>query len=159
MKTAALAEYFGTAPHEDRLWTIALLSGRRPKRAVTTTKLREWAAETAGIPLWLFEESYPVVGDLAETIALVLPATETATDHGLSHWIEALRALTPLEETDRKAFVLNAWRELGGTERFVFNKLITGGFRMGVSQKLMTRALAQATGKPETEQSHFQPSG
>jgi DNA ligase-1 len=71
-KTAALAAYFADAP-EDRLWTIALLSGRRPRRTITTTKLREWAAERAGIPLWLFEACYPVVGDLAETIALVLP--------------------------------------------------------------------------------------
>ena len=64
-KTAALAAYFRDAPDDDRLWTIALLSGRRPKRAVTSTELREWAAEAAGLPLWLFEEAYPVVGDLA----------------------------------------------------------------------------------------------
>ena len=71
VKVAALADYFSAAPDDDRLWTIALFSGRRPKRAVTTTKLREWAAERAGIPLWLFEESYSIVGDLAETIALL----------------------------------------------------------------------------------------
>ncbi|MEO0655069.1 MAG: ATP-dependent DNA ligase, partial [Pseudomonadota bacterium] len=63
-KVAALAAYFAEAPDDDRLWTIALLSGRRPKRTVTTTRLREWAAERAGIPLWLFEEAYPIVGDL-----------------------------------------------------------------------------------------------
>ena len=72
VKVAALADYFREAPEEDRLWTIALFSGRRPKRAVTTTRLREWAAEHAGLPLWLVEEAYPVVGDLAETIALIL---------------------------------------------------------------------------------------
>ncbi len=72
-KVEALADYFTEAPEADRLWTIALLSHRRPKRTVTTTRLREWAAERAGIPLWLFEESYPIVGDLAETIALILP--------------------------------------------------------------------------------------
>ena len=72
-KVAALADYFQHAPDTDRLWTIALFSGRRPKRAVTTTKLREWAAERAAIPLWLFEESYAIVGDLAETIALAWP--------------------------------------------------------------------------------------
>ncbi|MEL7178010.1 MAG: ATP-dependent DNA ligase, partial [Pseudomonadota bacterium] len=72
-KVAALTTYFETATEDDRLWTIALFSGRRPKRTVTTTLLRGWAAEAAGIPLWLFEESYPIVGDLAETIALVLP--------------------------------------------------------------------------------------
>ena len=154
VKTNALAKYFATAPEQDRLWTIALFSGRRPKRAVTTTKLREWAAELAGIPLWLFEESYPVVGDLAETIALVLPDHETATDEGLSYWIENLRALATADEPERKAFVSAAWQRLGGAERFVFNKLITGGFRMGVSQKLMTRALANATGQAETELAH-----
>ena len=154
VKTNALAEYFATAPEQDRLWTIALFSGRRPKRAVTTTKLREWAAELAGIPLWLFEESYPVVGDLAETIALVLPDHETATDEGLSYWIKNLRALATADEPERKAFVSAAWQRLGGAERFVFNKLITGGFRMGVSQKLMTRALANATGQAETELAH-----
>jgi len=154
VKTAALARYFGTAPEQDRLWTIALFSGRRPRRAVTTTRLREWAAEMAGIPLWLFEEAYPVVGDLAETIALVLPETETTQETGLAEWINRLRAVGPEEEHIRKAFVQEAWSVLGGTERFVFNKLITGGFRMGVSQKLMTRALAQATGKPEAELAH-----
>lgn len=154
VKVSALADYFAEAPDMDRMWTMALFSGRRPKRAVTTTKLREWAAEEARIPLWLFEESYPIVGDLAETIALVLPPNETSSDESLSHWINALRALASVEEEDRKAAVLAAWAQLGGTERFVFNKLITGGFRMGVSQKLMTRALSRATGKSEAELAH-----
>jgi DNA ligase 1 len=154
VKIAALADYFQSAPAPDRLWTIALLSGRRPKRAVTTTRLREWAAEMAQIPLWLFEESYPVVGDLAETIALVLPETESRDTATLTEWIDGLRSLQRADEDARKAFVFEAWQRLGGTERFVFNKLITGGFRMGVSQKLMTRALARATGKPETELAH-----
>ena len=154
VKVAALADYFSAADDLDRLWTVALFSGRRPKRAVTTTRLREWAAEAADIPLWLFEDSYSVVGDLAETIALVLPPTLTEDNQSLSHWINDLRALSDVEEADRKAFVLSAWQRLGGTERFVFNKLITGGFRMGVSQKLMTRALSQATGKPEPELAH-----
>ncbi len=154
VKTAALAAYFAKAPKEDRLWTIAIFSGRRPKRAVTTTKLREWAAEMADIPLWLFEESYPIVGDLAETIALVLPDTTSTNDTSLSDWITALRALSEADDAQRKAFVRDAWAELGGTERFVFNKLITGGFRLGISQKLMTRALSKATGKPETELAH-----
>ncbi len=79
----------------------------------------------AGIPLWLFEESYPVVGDLAETIALVLPDTASETDHGLSYWIENLRRLSDQDEAARKAFVASAWQQLGGAERFVFNKLIT----------------------------------
>ncbi|WP_299768905.1 ATP-dependent DNA ligase [uncultured Tateyamaria sp.] len=154
VKVAALAEYFQEAPEEDRIWTIAIFSGRRPKRAVNTTRLREWGAEVAGIPLWLFEEAYPIVGDLAETIALVLPAPDTETDHGLTHWINALRDLSQVEEPDRRAFVLDAWASLDPTQRFLFNKLLTGGFRIGVSQKLMTRALARATDKDEAEMAH-----
>ena len=154
VKVAALADYFSAAPDDDRLWTIALFSGRRPKRAVTTTKLREWAAERANIPLWLFEESYSIVGDLAETITLVLPPNPTQDDQPLAAWIAALREIYTQDEEARKAFVLDAWATLGGTERFIFNKLITGGFRVGVSQKLMTRALSRATGKPEPELAH-----
>lgn len=154
LKVAALAEYFATAPDPDRLWTIALFSGRRPKRAVTTTRLREWAAEAADIPLWLFEDSYAVVGDLAETISLVLPPPQGHDDRPLSAWVAALRALQDQPEEARKTFVLATWQALGGTERFVFNKLITGGFRLGVSQKLMTRALARATGRAEAELAH-----
>ncbi|MDJ0860043.1 MAG: ATP-dependent DNA ligase [Dinoroseobacter sp.] len=153
-KVAALASYFRDAPDDDKLWTIALLSGRRPKRAVNTTRLREWGAEAAGIPLWLFEEAYPVVGDLAETIALVLPEGAGSSDRSLSKWIMELRGLAKVEEPQRKEAVLAAWAGLGPVERFVFNKLLTGGFRMGVSAKLMTRALSQATGVEETELAH-----
>ncbi|WP_093421517.1 ATP-dependent DNA ligase [Tranquillimonas alkanivorans] len=154
LKVAALSDYFREAPEDDRLWTIALLSGRRPKRTVTTTRLREWAAERAGIPLWLFEESYPIVGDLAETIALVLPDAEEESDRSLTHWISHIKSLSQHAEEERKRQVLEAWNQMGKTERFVFNKLITGGFRMGVSQKLMTRALSQATGVEEPDLAH-----
>lgn len=154
VKTDALASYFREAPDPDKLWTIALLSGRRPRRAITSTKLREWAAQRAGIPLWLFEESYRVVGDLSETIALVLPPNTQDSDESLSAWIARLRGLDKVEEEERKAAIFEAWDRLGQTEQFVFNKLITGGWRMGVSQKLMTRALAQATDIDEAELTH-----
>ena len=153
-KTAALAAYFRDAPEEDRLWTIALLSGRRPKRAVTATELREWAAEAAAIPLWLFEEAYPVVGDLAETIALVLPPPGTDSEVPLSVHMRGLIALAGQPTSVRRAAILSAWDGLQPDERFLFNKLITGGFRMGISQGLMTRALAQATGAAETTVAH-----
>lgn len=153
-KVAALAGYFRDAPEDDRLWTIALLSGRRPRRSVTATELREWAAEAAGLPLWLFEESYPVVGDLAETIALVLPDPERRTERSLAGWIALIRALAGRPAAERRAAILDAWAGLAPEERFLFNKLITGGFRMGVSQKLMTRALAQATGRDEADLAH-----
>ncbi|MEM0946540.1 MAG: ATP-dependent DNA ligase [Pseudomonadota bacterium] len=150
-KVAALAAYFEVAPDADKLWTIALLSGRRPRRTVTTTALREWAAERAGIPLWLFEEAYPIVGDLSETIALVLPPAAGSSDESLCTEIAAIRALAQADDAARKAAILGTWDRLGKTERFVFNKLITGGFRMGVSRKLMTRALSQATGVEEAD--------
>lgn len=153
-KVAALAGYFQNAPEDDRMWTIALLSGRRPKRTVTTTRLREWASELAGLPLWLFEESYPIVGDLAETIALILPKPREALVLSLTAHINGIRALAALPEADRKTRILDTWDGLSDTERFVFNKLITGGFRMGVSQKLMTRALSRATGIAEPELAH-----
>ncbi|MBU2532047.1 MAG: ATP-dependent DNA ligase, partial [Alphaproteobacteria bacterium] len=154
LKVDALAAYFSEAPESDRLWTMALLSGRRPRRGVTTTLLRQWAAERAGIPPWLFEECYPIVGDLAETIALILPEATGTSDFSLTHWIDVTKSLGALDEPAKKARILGAWSQLTAVERFVFNKLITGGFRMGVSQKLMTRALAQATGIDEAELSH-----
>jgi DNA ligase-1 len=153
-KVAALTEYFTTAPEEDRLWTIALLSGRRPKRAVNSTELREWASEAAGLPLWLFEEAYPVVGDLSETITLILPPPQHESDRSLATWIKELMALTGQPAEARKAAIFAAWDQLTTEERFLFNKLITGGFRMGVSQGLMTRALARATGIEETTLAH-----
>ena len=144
-KVAALANYFANASEADKLWTIAILSHRRPKRTVNTTLLRTWAAEVSQVPQWLFEETYHIVGDLAETIAHILPAPEKASNHSLSYWIEYIQALGGLEEAKRKAKVQAAWNQLRGAERFIFNKLITGGFRMGVSQKLMVRALAKYT--------------
>ena len=153
-KVDALARYFTEAPEPDRLWTIALLSGRRPRRGVTTTLLRQWASEVAGLPPWLVEEAYPIVGDLAETIALILPAPSATSDETLTHWIGVTRTLAGLDEAGRRDTILAAWDRLDATERFVFNKLITGGFRLGVSQKLMTRALARATAIDEAELAH-----
>lgn len=153
-KVAALADYFRTAPESDRLWTIALLSGRRPKRAVNATELATWASELAGLPQWLFEESYAVAGDLAETIAHVLPPPSREDTASLADWINRVRLLAGREVGTRKAAILEAWASLGTSERFLFNKLITGGFRMGVSQTLMTRALSQATGLSEPELAH-----
>lgn len=153
-KVAALAAYFTTAPERDRLWTIALLSGRRPKRLIGTNALRDWAAEAAQVPLWLVEESYAVVGDLAETIALLLPPGDGAAQPSLSAVIDDLTQLAAQDDAARRAAVTGYWATLPDDARLVFNKLITGGFRMGVSRKLMTRALAQATGIDEAELAH-----
>lgn len=145
-KVAALANYFKEAKDSDKVWTIALLSHRRPKRPVNTTLLRAWATELANIPLWLFEESYHIVGDLAETIALVLPHPNGSTVMSLTEVVNEIAALGNQSEAIKKATILEGWDQFNYYERFVYNKIITGGFRIGVSQKLMTRALGQATG-------------
>ncbi|UWR00684.1 ATP-dependent DNA ligase [Rhodobacteraceae bacterium S2214] len=153
-KVTALADYFTTAPDDDKLWTIALFSGRRPKRTITAGKLRTWAAEVAGLPDWLFEESYNIVGDLAETISLVLPPPEQTADQSLTHWIETIKQLGTLDDDARKTGIIDAWNTLPDMQRFLFTKLLTGGFRVGVSTKLMTRALAKATDQDEAALTH-----
>lgn len=149
VKVQALADYFTTADDRDKVWTIAILSHRRPPRPINTTLLREWAAELANIPLWLFEESYHIVGDLAETIALVVPAKERSSNKSLTRFLEEMIALKPKSEEEKKKYLFDNWQRMDYYERFVFTKLITGGFRIGVSQKLMTRALSKATGIDE----------
>ncbi|CAM3454125.1 ATP-dependent DNA ligase [Zobellia roscoffensis] len=145
VKVQALTDYFLAATDEDKVWTIAILSHRRPPRPVNTTLLREWASELANIPLWLFEESYHIVGDLAETIALIVPSSKIATEKTLTQFLEEMIALKRKSDEEKKEYLFENWKVLDYYGRFVFTKLITGGFRIGVSQKLMTRALAKAT--------------
>jgi len=145
VKVQALTDYFTAANDNDKVWTIAILSHRRPPRPVNTTLLREWASELANIPLWLFEESYHIVGDLAETIALVIPSNHTSTQKSLTEFLEEMIALKKKTDEEKRAYLYANWQVLDYYERFVFTKLITGGFRIGVSQKLMTRALSKAT--------------
>ena len=149
-----LVDYLEEASDSDKLFTIALLSGKRPKRGVKLKDLRLWAAQESGISEWLFEESYHIVGDLAETIALVLPPSLNQSAFSLTHWINALNGVSKLKEDERESFIKNAWKSLDKSERFVFNKLITGGFRIGISQKLMVRALSKHTGIEENELAH-----
>ena len=146
-KTAALVAYFNMAPREDACWAVYFLTGNRPRQAVPAKKLHEIASDAAGLPLWLFEEAYDSVGDLAETIALILPPPEAASALPLHCWIlDRLGTLRTLAEAEQKAALLRYWAELDQHQRFVFNKLITGGFRVGVSALLVIRALAEFTG-------------
>ena len=132
-KIDALAQYLHEAQDTDKLWTMALLSDRRPKRTVTSTSLREWAAEQGQIPSWLFEASYHTVGDLAETIALLLPPPVVQTNQSLTYWINYIRALSNVEEPERKQRILEAWSQLAHEERFLFNKFIIVFFLLAVS--------------------------
>lgn len=144
VKVDALTEYFLHASNPDKVWTIALLSHRRPPRPVNTTLLRLWASELANIPLWLFEESYHIVGDLAETIALIIPDTDEHSEKSLSEYVSEMATLKSKTEEEKRLYLHENWQMLNYYERFVFTKLITGSFRIGLSQKLMTRALSKA---------------
>ncbi len=153
-KISAIVNYFEQAQDLDKLWCIAIFSHKRPKRSVTTTLLRTWAAELADIPQWLFEETYHIVGDLAETISKVTPANKNKESKTLSDWIQYIIDLKELAEEEKKEKILYAWSALNSDERFLFNKLITGGFRMGVAQKTIVKALSRLLGQEENVIAH-----
>jgi DNA ligase-1 len=178
-KLEALEAFFAEAGDADKVWVIALFSGRKPKRTVNASQLQEWCREITALPAWLFEESYHTVGDLAETIALLLPEPDAggglgisesshfanfergasrevsaeAADGGvgtgeysLAYYLQQLVKIGSEAEELKKDFVLRCWRQMNKEERFVFNKLITGGFRIGISQKTIVNALARPAG-------------
>lgn len=147
LKTDALVKYFSSVPAEDAVWAIHFLIGRRPKRLIETRKLVDWAIEESGTPPWLFDECYQAVGDLGETIALLLPDAERSSNRPLHYWVEErLLPLARWEDAERRASLVEAWRDMDDSQRFVWNKLITGAFRVGVSQSIVVRALAQVSG-------------
>ena len=144
-KLQALQDYFATAPAKDMVWVIAVFTGRRPKRIVNSTFLKDLCINICDIPFWLFEECYHTVGDLGETIALLLPEAENvnATEKKLSFYLEHFISILKESDEIKKAFILDCWQQMDRNEKFVFNKLITGGFRIGVSQTIMVKALAK----------------
>ncbi|WP_343668121.1 ATP-dependent DNA ligase [Chitinophaga sp.] len=154
-KLDALSQYFASADPKDSIWVLALFTGRRPKRTVNATQLATWCLQMTHLPGWLFEECYHTVGDLAETIALLLPPGKNVATHPLHYWLEQLIGLEKAPEEEKQKFILNAWDELDTSERFVFNKLITGSFRIGVSQKMMVNALANTHAIPAPTLSHM----
>lgn len=143
-KRQYLEDYFRQADPADAAWAVYFLSGGRPRQLVPTKVLRELAVQLAGIPEWLFEESYQAVGDLAETFSLLLPEAEHSTDEGLAWWLEhallPLRGLPPETLAER---LPPLWAALDRPSLMLCLKLITGSFRVGVSKLLVTRALAQ----------------
>lgn len=148
-KIAAMVEYFEQADASDAAWAIYFLAGNKLSRLVPTRLLRQWAAEEAKVPEWLFEESYQSVGDLAETIALIVPDGSPTHDDSLTAWIDQrLLPLRSLSEAEQRSAVIEIWRETPQTVRFVVMKLITGAFRVGVSKRLVTKALAKQAGIP-----------
>ncbi|MEX5352478.1 ATP-dependent DNA ligase [Pseudomonas juntendi] len=146
-KLAALQAYFAQAPAQDAAWAVYFLAGGRPRQMVPTRLLRELTLTLSGLPDWLFEESYQAVGDLAETLSLLLPENPHGNDEGLAHWVEVhllpLRGQPP-EVIRQRLPVL--WAQLDRPSLMLCVKLITGSFRVGVSKLLVTRALAQLAG-------------
>ncbi|MFN2458166.1 MAG: ATP-dependent DNA ligase [Chitinophagaceae bacterium] len=145
-KIEALVNYFSVVENKDKVWVIALFSDRKPKRPVNTGLLAVWCVEMSVLPWWLFEESYHVVGDFAETISLLLPHPEEEKlnkSKSLHYYMQKMLQIEKEAETIKKQFILESWREMNQAEQFVFNKFFTGGFRIGVSQKIIVNALAK----------------
>jgi len=146
-KVDALKRYFVRAAPADAAWAVYFLAGGKPRQVVPTATLRRLACGRAGIADWLFDACYQAVGDLAETIAHVLPAPRAASDVGLAEWVEQrllpLRAQPPEQQAER---ITAYWDELDAAERFLLIKLIGGGFRVGVSKLLVQRGLAACSG-------------
>src|SRR5689334_22088601 len=135
-KLDALVKYFTSASDKDKVWMIALFSGRRPRRTISPARLSEWCSELVGLPLWLFGESYHTVGDLSDTIALLIPddpeILKDATGRSLSWYVEKFLALEKSDEEEKKRFIISCWKELNNKEKFVLNKLFSITFRFDV---------------------------
>jgi DNA ligase 1 len=150
-KRAALVEYFRDAPPRDAAWALWLLSGGKiggaKAKIAGTMELRQWIAEESGNPPWLVDESYESVGDLAETLTLLLDDPAAEVERPLHAWIEdRLLAVAGADEPTRRAAVVEGWHGLKADARLAFNKLLTGALRVGVSQRLVQQALAELSG-------------
>jgi DNA ligase 1 len=145
-----LAVYLRDQPETDRWAAIGLLLGHRPKRLVTAEKLRDWALDLAaaeGIEAWLFDACLKVSGDLAETIARILPLPAQEDAMGLGALLEALDQLAAQAPEKRREFTLRAWAGLGPSERLVLNRLLSASFRFEIGEGVMAQALSLATGQ------------
>jgi len=148
-KLQALKQYLARSRAADAAWAVYVLAGGKPRRLVRTALLRELAAEQAGLAPWLFEASYQAVGDLAETIAQVLPLDGQGDEQPLAHWIE--QRLLPLRHrtvAQQRLEIVAQWKALDRRGVFIWVKLVGGGFRVGVSRQLVQRALAEHAGLP-----------
>jgi DNA ligase-1 len=141
-KRASLERYFRDADPSDAAWAVYFLTGNRPRQVVPSRRMFELAGAIAELPAWLMDECYEAVGDLAETVAHVLPQAAAPTEHSLTHWVEQrLLPLAGAPDDVRADALRRAWDELDGPARLVWNKLITGEFRVGVMARTVTRAL------------------
>jgi DNA ligase 1 len=149
-KLAALAEYWRAAEPADAAWALHILCGGRLKKIAASGELRRLIGTVSELPPWLIEDSYAHVGDLAETLTLLHDEPHSpAPAAPLSVWIEQrLLPLQKLVETERFDAIAAHWAQLERRERLVYNKLLTGALRVGVSQGLVQRSLAELSGLP-----------
>jgi len=146
-QVAALENYFRHTPPSDAAWALWFLSGRRPKRALKPNHLRQWAAEVADLPLWLVDECRTHVGNLGETLALLLPPNPSPAPPSLAVLIEQrLLPLAGAPETTQRTLLRSTWAELDTPQRFVWHKLLSGTFHGSIPQTLLARALATIAG-------------
>jgi len=155
LKVAAMKRYFATAAPADAAWATYILSGRRLKRFLGPAILRRWLIEACGLPEWLVDECQASVGDFAETVALLMDTNAASTgadDVPLSRWIEErLLPLRASAESRQKEAIVSWWRTLPYRECFLLNKLLTGELRVGVSDLLVTRSLAEVLNVGRTD--------
>jgi len=143
-KTDLLVNYFNFASALDKAWTLGLFTGRKLRRQIRTRQLAEWLTEWHGIPGWLFEESYHHVGDLAETLALLDPSQNDGSPTGdLSDFMSMLQSMAGMTDEEKGTCIRKTWSVMDRSQKFVFNKLLTGGFRVGVSAQLVMQSLAR----------------
>ena len=155
IKVEALKRYFADVPPDDAAWALHFLVGGKLKRLTPAANLKQWAAAAAGIPDWLFDESCKAVGDLAETIALVLPPAAGPNPIGLRELAE--EKLLPLRDDDETALRESIFRTCQAMEdgqRYLCIKMITGDFRVGVSRQTVIRALGELACLETTVISH-----
>ena len=161
-KVSVLVEHFRHAPPEDAAWAMTLLLGKRRRRLITGRRLREILRDRGGLSDWLIDECHGQVGDSAETITLLWPSVRHRIspvearlpaikgDQPLHWWMEILLPrISTLTDDDQSDAVLALWQTVPEERHFIVNKLLTGGFRVGVSTGLISRAVAEAFGLEE----------
>jgi DNA ligase-1 len=155
LKVAAMVRYFKRAAPADAAWAAYILSGRRLKRFIGPTLLYRWLIESAALPEWLIDESLAAVGDMAETIALLIERVgnpDPVSDISLAEWIDGrLLPLRTVAVEAQRAAIVNWWQTLPSRECFLLNKLLTGELRVGVSALLVTRAIAETYDIPRPD--------
>jgi len=155
-KVSALAAYFGEAPHGDAAWALYFLTGRRLKRLLPSRVLWELVRDISALPEWLLQHCYAAVGDFAEVTALLLPGPEgLAPERSLAAWIdERILPLRRMDGTQQAKALQDAWASLRPQERLVFNKLVSGEFRVGAAATLVVRALSRVANVEPSVMAH-----